>query len=242
MLDGKRILVVVPARGGSKGVPLKNIHPLAGRPLIAHTGELVRTLPYVDRAVVSTDDAKIAAIASRSGLDVGFVRPPELSGDRIADFPVLEHALGEMEAHDRVHYDVVVMLQPTCPLRKPEHVTQAVAAVAGGTWDAAWTVSRTDLKYHPLKQLCVSADGRLSHFDPRGSRIIARQQLEPTYTRNGAAYAVTRRCLIDQRTILGENCSAIVVDDPLVSIDTLDDFEVVERHMPAVSTSHQSYE
>jgi len=231
MLHGKRILVVVPARGGSKGVRLKNIQPLAGRPLIAHTGELVCKLAYVDRAVVSTDHPEIAAIARRNGLDAPFVRPRELSGDRVSDFLVLEHALGEMEARDEVQYDIVVMLQPTCPQRRPEHVTEAVVTLVLGEWDAVWTVSRTDLKYHPLKQLCISAGGTLSHFDSRGSRIIARQQLEPTYTRNGAAYAVTRRCLVDQRTIMGDNCSAVVVDDPLVSIDTLDDFELVEKRM-----------
>lgn len=241
MLHGKRILVVVPARGGSKGVRLKNIHPLAGRPLVAHTGQLVGELAYVDQAVVSTDHSEIAAIARRSGLDAPFVRPPELSGDRVSDFLVLEHALGEMEARDEVQYDVVVMLQPTCPLRKPEHVTEAVSTLALGGWDAVWTVSRTDLKYHPLKQMCLSADGVLSHFDRRGGRIVARQQLEPTYTRNGAAYAFTRRCLMEQRTIVGEKCSAVVVDDPLVSIDTLDDFEVVERHMGAAIATHQSF-
>ncbi|NQT15900.1 MAG: acylneuraminate cytidylyltransferase family protein [Planctomycetes bacterium] len=233
MLHGKRILVVVPARGGSKGVPLKNIRPLAGRPLIAHTAELVRKLAYVDRAVVSTDHSRIAAFATRSGLDVPFTRPPELSGDRVGDFPVLEHALGEMEAQDEVQYDVVVMLQPTCPQRKPEHVTRTVAMVAQEEWDAAWTVSRTDLKYHPLKQLCLSANGALSLFDPRGSGVIARQQLEPTYTRNGAAYAVKRCCLKDQQTLMGENCTAVVVDDPLVSIDTLDDFALVEPGLAA---------
>lgn len=235
MLHDKRILVVVPARGGSKGVRLKNIQPLAGRPLIAHTADLVCKLAYVDRAVVSTDHPDIAAIARRNGLDVPFVRPRELSGDRVSDFLVLEHALGEMEAQDDVQYDVVVMLQPTCPERTPEHVTEAVSTLILGKWDAVWTVNKTDLKYHPLKQLGISADGRLCHFDPRGARIVARQQLEPTYTRNGAAYAVARHCLVYQRTLLGENCSAVVIDDPLVSIDTLDDFEQVEARMLAAS-------
>jgi CMP-N-acetylneuraminic acid synthetase len=226
--SGKTVLVVVPARGGSKGVKLKNLHPLLGRPLLAHTGELVRRLPFVDRAVVSTDHEGIMAAGRECGLDAPFTRPPELSGDRIGDTGVLIHALQEMDRIDGRRYDVVVMLQPTCPLRRPEHVTAAVAKLVDGGWEAVWTVSPTDVKYHPLKQLVVAADGTMTLFDPRGSAIIARQQLHLTYTRNGAAYALTRACLLEQRTTLGRGSAALVIDEPMVSIDTLDDFAAVE--------------
>ncbi len=93
MHAGKRILVVVPARGGSKGVPLKNLRPLRGVPLVARVGELVRELAWLDRAVVSTDHPEIAEIARASGLDPAFVRPASLSGDRTSDLEVLTHAL-----------------------------------------------------------------------------------------------------------------------------------------------------
>jgi CMP-N-acetylneuraminic acid synthetase len=229
VFDGKRVLVVVPARGGSKGVPLKNLHPLAGKPLIAHTGELVRGLTFVDRAIVSTDHPQIAEVAASFGLDAPFMRPPELSGDRIGDTEVLCHALQEIERMDGKPYEIVVMLQPTCPLRRSEHVTAAVAELIRGDWDAVWTVSRTDLKYHPLKQLRLAPDGALSLFDVGGQKIIARQQLEPTYTRNGAAYALDRDCLLDQRTTLGRRTTALVVEDAMLSIDTLEDFAKVEK-------------
>ena len=120
------------------------------------------------------------------------------------------------------------MLQPTSPLRRPAHVTATVTKLVGEGWDAVWTVSPTDLKYHPLKQLAIAPDGRMDYFDPRGATIIARQQLGPVYHRNGAAYAFTRECLLDQQTIMGRRSACVVLDEPMVSIDVLEDFERVE--------------
>lgn len=228
MYNNQRILVVVPARGGSKGVPLKNLHPLCGRPLLAYTGDIVKALETVDRAVVSTDHDKIAQVARENGLSV-VLRPEELSGDRIGDWDVLHHALREAEREDGVTYDVVVMLQPTSPLRKVEHVRATIEKLIDGNWDAVWTVSPTDLKYHPYKALTIGEDGNMNLFDERGKQIIARQQLQPVYHRNGIAYALTRECILEQKTILGEKWSAVVVEDPAVSIDTLEDFEKVEK-------------
>ncbi|MEW5784947.1 MAG: acylneuraminate cytidylyltransferase family protein, partial [Bacillota bacterium] len=126
MIDNKRILVVVPARGGSKGIKLKNIMPVNGVPLVALVGEIVKQLPYVDRAIVSTDHPMIAEVAKEAGLDVPFFRPEELSGDFISDVQVLTHALLSMEKMDATTYDLVVMLQPTSPLRQADHVTETV--------------------------------------------------------------------------------------------------------------------
>lgn len=229
MFSGKSLLAVVPARGGSKGVPHKNVHPLAGKPLIAHTAQLIEQAGCFDRAVVSTDDDRIAGVAEQWGLAAPFRRPADLSGDRIGDAPVLEHALRACEILDGRTYDVVVMLQPTCPLRRVEHVTAVVRELVNGGWDSVWTVSPVDLKYHPLKQLAIDASGRLDLFDPRGAAIVARQQLTPTYYRNGAAYALTRSCILDQQTTKGARCGVVCLDGPLVSIDTLDDFALVER-------------
>lgn len=228
MLNGKRILAVVPARGGSKGVPLKNIRPLLGRPLIAHTGDAIRDAGIFDRAVVSTDSDEIAGSAVAAGIAAPFRRPAELSGDRIGDLEVLQHALLESERCDTVRYDVVAMLQPTSPLRYGWQVAETVRRLVEGGFDAVWTVSPTDLKYHPLKQLTVAVDGRMDYFDPRGAQIVARQQLSPVFHRNGAAYAFTRECLLEQKTILGRRTGAVVLDGPLISIDTLEDFEKVE--------------
>lgn len=224
MIKGRTVLAVVPARGGSKGVPLKNLQPLWGRSLVAHVADIVRTAGIFDRAVVSTDHMEIADEAKKHGLDVPFTRPPELSGDLVGDHPVMLHALRETEALDARQFDVVVMLQPTCPQRRREHVVGAVAKLVDEGWDAVWTVSLTDIKYHPLKQLTVGPDGRMDYYDPGGRLIVARQQLSPVYYRNGAVYAITRDALVTGGSLKPERTGALVIDEPFVSIDTPDDF------------------
>jgi len=227
MINRKRILAVVPARGGSKSVPLKNIKPILGVPLVARVGHLVKQIPMIDRAVVSTDNPEIVHIARKAGLDVPFMRPPELSGDRIADWDVLYHALLEVEKLDGVVYDIIVMLQPTSPMRRAEHVRNAIEKLVREEWDAVWTVSETDSKNHPLKQLRVIND-RVEYYDERGSSIIARQQLDTLYHKNGAAYVMTRECILEQKTIKGNRTGALVINGEMISIDTLRDFKLVE--------------
>ncbi|WP_446008845.1 acylneuraminate cytidylyltransferase family protein [Candidatus Electrothrix sp.] len=227
MYHDKRILAVVPARGGSKGIPLKNIHLLAGKPLIAYTGDVLKHLPEVDRAVVSTDHDGIADLAEQNGIPAPFRRPPDLSGDRVADWDVLLHALQAMEAIDSCIYDIVLMLQPTCPLRTAEHVRKTFEKLIEGHFDSVWTLSPTDSKAHPLKQLILQ-DGNIDFYDARGRNIISRQQLEPVYHRNGASYAITRSCILEQRSIMGQNCGFVVIYDALANIDTLDDIRYAE--------------
>jgi CMP-N,N'-diacetyllegionaminic acid synthase len=234
LLHSRRILAVVPARGGSKGVPLKNIHPLLGTPLIAHVARVLSEVPAVDRAVVSTDSEAIAGEAVRAGLEAPFRRPESLSGDLVSDQQVLQHALTTLESLEGNRYDIILMLQPTSPLRRAEHVTAVLEKLITENWDAVWTVSPTDLKYHPLKQLTVAQDGAMEYYDPRGATIIARQQLAPVYHRNGAAYALTRECLLDQGTLKGARTAAVILSDPMVSIDTLGDFAIAERHLREV--------
>lgn len=239
MLDGRRILVVVPARGGSKGIPLKNLQPVAGRPLVAWTGQTIAALDWIDRAVVSTDHLLIREASLAAGLEAPFLRPQELSGDCIGDIEVLGHALTATEADDGQHYDIVVMLQPTSPLRRPEHVLATVRKLIDEDLDAVWTVSPTDLKAHPLKQLTVDEEGHMDYFDPRGAEVIARQQLQPVYHRNGVAYAVSRSCLLEQHNLMGKRAGAVVINEPLANIDTPEDLARAETLMADAATPGQ---
>tara|TARA_R110002096_G_scaffold42144_1_gene113706 strand:- start:1553 stop:2278 length:726 start_codon:yes stop_codon:yes gene_type:complete len=228
MFKDRSILAVVPARGGSKGIPLKNLRELCGVSLVGITGRVIQQLSWIDRAVVSTDDDRIAEAAEAEGIDAPFRRPESLSGDRIGDWDVLKQALEEMEAQDDRRYDIVLMLQPTSPLRTPQQVEACVRKLMDGNFDAVWTVSETDSKGHPLKQLVVSANGEMDYYDPRGAEIIARQQLQPVYHRNGVAYAITRDCLLNHGSIKGNRSGALVVDEPLANIDTEADLEWAE--------------
>jgi CMP-N-acetylneuraminic acid synthetase len=223
LIENKKILAVCPARGGSKGIPLKNLRLFFGIPLVARVGHLISEIPMIDRAIVSTDHQEIAEVARQSGLDAPFFRPEDLSGDKISDAQVLIHALNEIERIDKIRYDIVVMLQPTSPLRRSSHVVQAIEKLVHEGWD----VSETDSKEHPLKQLTVRS-GSLDYYDPAGSQIIARQQLTPVYHRNGVAYVMTRKCLLEEKSIMGKKNGALILNEHLVSIDTIWDLKLAE--------------
>lgn len=228
MFDQKKILAVCPARGGSKGLPGKNIMPLAGIPLTGLVGMLCSSIPEIDRAIVSTDDDKIASVSEQYNLPAPFRRPEEISGDRIGDYDVLIHALQTMEQTDGVQYDIVLMLQPTSPIRTRKQILQAIELLSKEGLDSVWSVSPIDLKYHPKKQLKIE-NGRLQYNDPEGSKIIARQQLDERYIRNGVVYAMTRDCLVEQKSIKGKKTGALVIENPVANIDTLDDFKRAEE-------------
>ena len=227
MISNKRILIVVPARGGSKGIPLKNLRKVNGVPLVAAVGKIIKSLSEIDQSVVSTDHEEIASVAEDAGIAAPFRRPKELSGDRISDIEVLTHALLEMELIDSVTYDIIVMLQPTSPLRKAKHVLDTIKMLVDGAWDAVWTVSETDSKSHPLKQLIVDKNS-LNYYDISGGEIIARQQLKPVYHRNGIAYAITRECLLNKKSIKGDRTGALIIKGNHISIDTERDLDLVE--------------
>lgn len=227
MYLGKRILAVVPARGGSKGIPLKNIYPLAGKPLIGWTGDFLRKIDWIDLTIVSTDHKSIAETAVQYGIECPFMRPDSLSGSRIGDWDVLHHALTESEKKNGVEYDIVLMFQPTSPFRKIKDIEQSISMIVEGKYDSVWSVSATDTKNHPLKQLTVKED-HLRYYDEAGKTIIARQQLVPTYQRNGVVYAITRSCLLDRKSIYGENPAALVIEGVTSNIDEILDVQWAE--------------
>ena len=226
MIGGLRVLAIVPARGGSKGFPRKNLALLDGVPLVARVGHVVAGCASIDRAVVSTDDEEIAEVAVGAGLDAPFRRPEDLSGDRVADVPVLRHALTATEADDGTHYDVVVMLQPTAPLRTADQVEGALRMLVDDDLDAVWTVSATDGQDHPVKQLRMD-DGLLAYDHPDGGGFVSRQQLSPLWTRNGIAYALRRHTLEADR-LLGHRTGGFVTEGRLVDIDDVLDLEWAE--------------
>jgi len=226
MYKGLKILAVVPARGGSKGVKLKNLREVGGIPLVGHVGNVLSELDIVDQKVVSTDHEEIAKVSKSYGINVPFYRPESLSGDRIGDLDVLTHALIESERLDGTKYDIVLMLQPTSPFRTKKHVKDCIEKLVTGEYSSVWTVSETDSKGHPYKQLVLNSE-RLDYYDEEnGEKIIARQQLTPTYHRDGVCYAITRDCLLNQKSIRGNNPSFVVVDEMMVNIDTEFDLKI----------------
>ena len=227
MISNKQVLAVVPARGGSKGIIKKNLRTINGKPLVALVADVIREVPFIDKAVVSTDTEEIALVAEKNGLETPFLRPPNLSGDQVSDWEVLHHALLEIEKIDKTIYDIIIMLQPTSPLRRRKHIVDAVKMLEEGNWDSVWSVSKTEPKNHPLKQLCLNSD-EMNYYDDRAKNIIARQQLSPLYQRNGVVYVMTRECIIEQKTIKGRRTGGLILEGHFVSIDTEWDLELSE--------------
>jgi CMP-N,N'-diacetyllegionaminic acid synthase len=219
MINELKILAVIPARGGSKGITLKNLRTVNNVSLVELAARVAKSVQCIDRIIVSTDNLDIANLAIKGGAEAPFMRPEELSGDFISDFDVLTHALLKIELLDKCKYDVIVMLQPTSPLRRSSHVLETIEKLTRKNLDAVWTISETDSKSHPLKQLLVK-NNLLGYYDEKGKEIIARQQLEPVYHRNGIAYAISRDCLVNKKSIMGTKTGYVICDSNQISIDT----------------------
>jgi CMP-N,N'-diacetyllegionaminic acid synthase len=182
-----RVLAVIPARGGSKGFPGKNVADLAGIPLIGHSIAAARMMPWVTRCVVSTDDPEIALVAERLGGDVPFRRPAELAADDTPMARVLTHALAIVEK-DETPYDYLLLLDPTSPARDPEQVRAALSQlVSRPDWDGVVSVSPPD--FHPLwVGVAPSANGTLHRYFDQGAGTSSRQQLDRFLRINGTFY------------------------------------------------------
>ena len=227
MFAGRTVLAVVPARGGSKGIPRKNLREVGGVSLVGRVGDLARSLDWLDASVLSTDDREIAEEGHRHGLDVPFMRPADLAGDLAGSHGVWRHALTEAEAHYGKRFDVSILLEPTSPLRRKEDLEATVKALLDGPHKGAVTISLAPAHFTPHKCLTVS-DGRIGFYHPQGTQHSTRQTIPAYYFRNGICYALTREVLMQEDVIIGDDCAAVIVDRPVINIDDPLDLELAE--------------
>ena len=222
------VLGLIPARGGSKGLPGKNLMPLAGQSLVARAAAVARESGVVDRVIVSTDSPEIAEEGRRAGIEVPFVRPPALAADETPMLPVVQHALEALEAEGWVP-GIIVLLQPTSPLRRPAHVHEAVTRLRDSRADSV--VSVVELPRHMSPDYVVRiADGELRPFLPEGERLTRRQDARPAYVRDGTVYAFWLATLARHGSIYGQRCLPLIVPaDESITIDTPGDWAAAER-------------
>lgn len=230
--DATRVLGLVPARGGSKGVPGKNVRLLAGHTLLEYTARAARESGVLDRVVLSTDSPEIADAGRRAGLEVPFMRPVMLAADETPMVPVIEHALTEV-SRDGWSPDIVVLLQPTSPLRRPDHIRDAVALLRDTGADSVVTVVEVPRHLSPDYVMRI-AGGRLEPFLPDGARVTRRQDARPAYSRDGTVYAFRRSTIEKTGGIYGDDCRPLLIDarDSL-SIDSPADWDAAERLLAA---------
>jgi len=211
------ILGVIPARGGSKSIPRKNIVDVAGRPLLHYTCEAARASATITRVMLSTDDAEIAAVGKAAGVDTPFLRPAALGADDTGMVEVLIHVLGELEGREGYRPDAVVLLQPTSPFRRAEHIDGAVRTLLETGAESVVSVVDVPHQFNPVSVMKVT-DGRVVPFW-EGPLILRRQDKPRLYARNGPAVVVTRRrTLLDGKSLYGDDCRPY----PMTHEDSLD--------------------
>ena len=226
------VLGVVPARGGSKGVPGKNVRPLAGHTLLEYAARAARESGVLDRLILSTDSPEIAETGRRAGLEVPFMRPAALAGDDTPMLPVIQHALDEI-VRGGWSADIIVLLQPTSPLRRPDHIRDAVNLLRATNADSVVTVVEVPRHLSPDYVMRIE-EGRLRPFLPDGLRITRRQDARPAFSRDGTVYAFRRSTLERFGSIYGDDCRPLLVDArESLSIDTQDDWDEAERVLAA---------
>jgi CMP-N,N'-diacetyllegionaminic acid synthase len=182
-----RVLAVVPARGGSRGLPGKNVRSMAGLPLLVHSLRCAKLAPEITRCIVSTDGDDIAAIARTHGGDVPFLRPAELARDDTPMIPVLQHALAAIEEEERSTYDALLLLDPTSPFRLPEEIGRAVAMLSADP-SAVGVVACSQPSFNPFWVGVVERDGVLESAFPSEQSHARRQDVKRFLRINGALY------------------------------------------------------
>ncbi len=197
------MLGLIPARGGSKAIPKKNITTLAGKPLLAYTCEAALASQRLTRVLLNTDDQEIAEVGRACGVDVPFMRPADLAADDAPILPVIQHTITWLEDHQNFQADIVVLLQPTSPLRKAEHIDAAVDLLVESGADTVVSVVAVPHNFNPVSVMRLDKQGHLIPFE-EGQLILRRQAKPQVFARNGPAVLAVRREIIQQGRLYGD--------------------------------------
>jgi CMP-N-acetylneuraminic acid synthetase len=223
------IVALICARGGSKGLPGKNIRPLAGVPLIAWSIRQAQAVPRISRVIVSTDSEEIAAVARKAGAEVPFMRPVELAQDNSPERSVWRHALEYLKANEGAYPDVLLVVPATAPLRLPEDLERCLDEFAQGDVDTVITVAEPHRNPY-FNMVKARADGGVELVIPPGDGILTRRQDAPdVYDMTTVAYVTAPDFVMRADTIFAGRVRAVRIPvERAVDIDTLMDFRVAE--------------
>ena len=223
-----KILGLIPARGGSKGVPRKNVKPLGGQPLIAYSIQSGLQAKGLSMVMVSTDDEEIAEVAKTHGAEVPFLRPPALAADKSPTLDAVVHCL-ETLAQQGHHFDAVCLLQPTTPFRTDGFVDDCIDHFINSGCDALVSVLEVPKTYNPHWTFEANEDDHLKIATGETEIITRRQELPPAYFRDGSIYLTKTKVILNMRSLYGRSLTYKVSDESrYVNIDTLADWEKAE--------------
>lgn len=227
MIDGKKVLAWIPARGGSKGIKNKNIKNLNGKPLISYTIQAALSCSYVDKVLVSTDSAEIASIANMYGADTPFLRPSYLATDTSKTIDAVMHTLHFFKDSGS-SYDIFCLLQPTSPLRTSEDIERSLELFVDNSFRSL--VSVNEARSHPVMMRKIDKSGRLLHLVSKNS-TVRRQELEKIYEVNGSIY-INLCSEINKGTSFNDNeIPFVMATEHAIDIDTNEDFIIAEAFL-----------
>ncbi|MBN1035234.1 acylneuraminate cytidylyltransferase family protein [Clostridium botulinum] len=230
------ILAIVPARGGSKGLPGKNILNLNGKPLIAHTILASKNSKFVTRVVVSTDDKEIAKISKKYGAEVPYLRPSSLAKDKSLTIDSVFHMLDYLEKYECYFPEYVLLLQCTSPLRNEQHIDEAIEKLVKSNFHGIISICESEVNPYWTN---ILKNENLQYFLEEGKNITRRQDLPNIYRYNGAIYLAKTEVLKRERTFEVENLTGYVMDrESSIDIDTEIDFKIAEIIMKNKDVSH----
>jgi CMP-N-acetylneuraminic acid synthetase len=210
MIEGQRVLAIIPARGGSKGLPGKNIRNMCGKPLIAWSIEKAKLSKYVDTVLVSTDSQDIADISLASGAEVPFLRPAVYSTDEASTYDVIRHALSYFSENQRITFDLVVLLEPTSPLREDDDIDRMLASLTSQRAEFDSIISVGEINEHP--SIVKRLDGKnLVPFYSELTQAKRRQDNSPAYFPFGVAYIAKTAALLSEDTFYTKRCTYFVI-------------------------------
>lgn len=239
MYKGKNILGLIPARGGSKGLPRKNIKPLSGKPLITWTIEQALAGKYLDIVVVSTDDKEIVEISKKNRAEVPFIRPKELAEDNAKGINVVLHTIDWLKKNDRQkQYDLLMLLQPTSPLRAKEDIDKAIELLF--LKKAKAIVSVCEVDHHPLWTNTLPEDGCMKDFIRKEIMNKNRQELPLFYRLNGAIYLAYCNYIKERKSFFGKETFAYIMPkERSIDIDDEIDFKLAEILLTQRAKKHK---
>jgi CMP-N,N'-diacetyllegionaminic acid synthase len=231
------VLGIIPARGGSKGIPRKNLVPLGGRPLIAYSCDAARASRRLTRTIVSTDDAEIAAAAAACGIATPFLRPPHLAADDTPMLDVLRDVLATLDRSEQYRPDIVVLLQPTSPFRRADDIDVAVDLLDRTGADSVVTVTEVPHQFTPASLLRLEGDRVQPWTGTTGP--LRRQDKPRVFARNGPAVLAARPHVLEQGSLYGSDVRAVVMGrEESIDIDDAFDLRVADLLLTARGVKH----
>ena len=224
-----KILCIIPARSGSKGIKNKNLKKIIGnKSLIELAYNLAKKSKVFAEIIISTDSAKYKQYLKSKNIFLPFLRPKKLALDYVNDLEVLKYELKKYENFYKHKFDVICMLQPTSPLRKIIHLKKCLEILKKNKLDAVWTISKISDKYHPIKILNTKSK-KLDYFSKKGSEFKSRQLLESMYIRNGIAYLFSRNAILKENKILPKKTGYLIINEPVVNVDNMSDLKKARK-------------